>query len=63
MSSSFFSKNQIKLDEVVSTNDFLFDLDKMKFIDSNIVVTANFQTSGRGKKLENGKVKMGKIYC
>ena len=38
MSSSFFSKNQIKLDEVVSTNDFLFDLDKMKFIDSNIVV-------------------------
>ena len=60
MSSSFFSKNQIKLDEVVSTNDFLFDLDKMKFIDSNIVVTANFQKLGRGKKIKKWESKNGK---
>ena len=60
MSSSFFSKNQIKLDETVSTNDFLFDLDKMKFIDSNIVVTANFQKSGRGKKIRKWESKKGK---
>ena len=60
MSSSFFSKNQIKLDEVVSTNDFLFDLDKMKFIYSNIVVTANFQKLGRGKKIRKWESKKGK---
>ena len=60
MSSSFFFKNQIKLDETVSTNDFLFDLDKMKFIDSNIVVTAKFQKSGRGKKIRKWESKKGK---
>ena len=60
MSSSFFSKNQIKLDETVSTNDFLFNLDEMKFIDSNIVVTANFQKLGRGKKIRKRESKKGK---
>ena len=60
MSSSFFFKNQIKLDETVSTNDFLFDLDKIKFIDSNIVVTANFQKLGRGKKIRKWESKNGK---
>ena len=60
MSSSFFSKNQIKLDETVSTNDFLKDLDKMTFIDSNVVVTANYQKFGRGKQIRKWESKKGK---
>lgn len=60
MSSSFFSKNQIKLDETVSTNDFLLDLDKMTFIDSNVVVTANYQKFGRGKQIRKWESKKGK---
>ena len=60
MSSSFFFKNQIKLDETVSTNDFLLDLDKMTFINSNIVVTANYQKFGRGKKIRKWESKKGK---
>ncbi len=60
MSSSFFSKNQIKLDETLSTNDFLLDLDKMTFIDSNVVVTANYQKFGRGKQIRKWESKKGK---
>lgn len=60
MSSSFFFKNQIKLDETVSTNDFLLDLDKMTFIDSNVVVTANYQKFGRGKQIRKWESKKGK---
>ena len=60
MSSSFFFKNQIKLDETISTNDFLLDLDKMTFIDSNVVVTANYQKFGRGKKIRKWESKKGK---
>ena len=60
MSSSFFSKNQIKLDETVSTNDFLLDLDKMTFINSNVVVTANYQKFGRGKQIRKWESKKGK---
>jgi BirA family biotin operon repressor/biotin-[acetyl-CoA-carboxylase] ligase len=60
MSSSFFFKNQIKLDETDSTNDFLLDLDKMTFIDSNVVVTANYQKFGRGKQIRKWESKKGK---
>ena len=60
MSSSFFSKNQIKLNETVSTNDFLLDLDKLTFIDSNVVVTANYQKFGRGKQIRKWESKKGK---
>ena len=60
MSSSFFSKNQIKLDETISTNDFLLGLDKMTFIDSNVVVTANYQKFGRGKQIRKWESKKGK---
>ena len=60
MSSSFFFKNQIKLDETNSTNDFLLDLDKITFIDSNVVVTANYQKFGRGKQIRKWESKKGK---
>ncbi|MDC1063032.1 biotin--[acetyl-CoA-carboxylase] ligase [Flavobacteriales bacterium] len=60
MCSSFFSKNQIKLDETDSTNDFLLDLDKMTFINSNVVVTANYQKFGRGKQIRKWESKKGK---
>ena len=60
MSSSFFFKNQIKLDETVSTNDFLLELDKMTFIDSNVVVTADYQKFGRGKQIRKWESKKGK---
>ena len=50
MNSSFFSKNQFKLNEIDSTNKFLIDLDKIKHFKEPVVVTAEFQTRGKGRK-------------
>jgi len=49
MSSSFFTKNQIKLNEIDSTNRFLLELNKSSNISGPIVVTTEYQSEGRGR--------------
>ena len=50
MISSFFSKNFIKLNEVDSTNNFLLKLNETKKFSETIVVTADYQTNGKGRR-------------
>lgn len=50
MSSSFFTKNQIKLNEIDSTNKFLLEFNKSSNISGPIVVTAEYQSEGRGRE-------------
>ena len=49
MSSSFFTKNQIKLNKIDSTNRFLLEFNKYSKISGPIVVTAEYQSEGRGR--------------
>jgi len=49
MSSSFFTKNQIKLNTIDSTNKFLLDFNKSSKISGPIVVTADYQSEGKGR--------------
>ena len=49
MSSSFFTKNQIKLNTIDSTNRFLLEFNKSSKISGPIVVTADYQSEGRGR--------------
>ena len=50
MKSSFFSNNQVKLNEIDSTNKFLLQLHKKKKFTNTVVVTTDFQTNGKGRK-------------
>ena len=50
MSSSFFSKNNFKLNEIDSTNKFLYELNKTKHFNEPVVAIADYQTRGRGEK-------------
>ncbi|MGY8931422.1 MAG: biotin--[acetyl-CoA-carboxylase] ligase [Flavobacteriales bacterium] len=49
MSSSFFTKNQIKLNTIDSTNRFLLEFNKSSKISGPIVVTADYQSEGKGR--------------
>ena len=49
MKSSFFSNNQVKLNEIDSTNKFLLQLHKKKKFTNTVVVTADFQTKGKAQ--------------
>jgi BirA family biotin operon repressor/biotin-[acetyl-CoA-carboxylase] ligase len=49
MSSSLFTKNQIKLNQIDSTNRFLLEFNKSSNISGPIVVTAEYQSEGRGR--------------
>ena len=49
MSSSFFTKNQIKLNKIDSTNRFLLEFNKSSKISGPIVVTADYQSEGKGR--------------
>ena len=60
MSSSFFTKNQIILNEVDSTNQFLLDLNKTINLNTPIVVTADYQFQGRGRKSKSWDSERGK---
>ena len=60
MISSFFSKNFIKLNEVDSTNNFLIKLNKTKRFSETIVVTADYQTNGKGRRGKSWESKYGK---
>ena len=60
MISSFFSKNFIKLNEIDSTNDFLLRLNKTKNFSHSIVVTADYQTKGKGRRGNSWESEYGK---
>ena len=49
MSSSLFTKNQIKLNQIDSTNRFLLEFNKSSKISGPIVVTADYQSEGKGR--------------
>lgn len=49
MSSSLFTKNQIKLNTIDSTNRFLLEFNKSSKISGPIVVTADYQSEGKGR--------------
>ena len=60
MISSFLSKNFIKLNEVDSTSNFLMKLNKTKKCSETIVVTADYQTNGKGRRGNSWESKYGK---
>ena len=60
MKSSFFSNNQVKLNEIDSTNKFLLQLHKKKKFTNTVVVTADFQTKGKGRKGNSWESEKGK---
>jgi len=60
MLSSFFIKNQIKLNEIDSTNKFLLDLYKSINIDSPVIVTADYQSKGKGRGSKSWESERGK---
>ena len=60
MNSSFFSKNQIKLNEIDSTNKFLLDLNKKRQFTNSVVVTADYQTKGKGRRANSWESEKGK---
>jgi len=60
MSSSFFIKNQIILNEIDSTNQFLLDLNKTTNLNTPIVVTTDYQFQGRGRKSKSWDSERGK---
>ena len=60
MNSSFFSKNLIKLNEIDSTNKFLLDLNKKRQFTNSVVVTADYQTKGKGRRANSWESKKGK---
>ena len=60
MNSSFFSKNQIKLNEIDSTNKFLLDLNKKRQFTNSVVVTADYQTQGKGRRANSWESEKGK---
>ncbi len=60
MKSSFFSNNQVKLNEIDSTNKFLLQLHKKKKFTNTVVVTTDFQTSGKGRKGNSWESEKGK---
>ena len=59
MSSSFFSKNNFKLNEIDSTNKFLYELNKTKHFNEPVVAMADYQTSGRGRNDSSWESKRG----
>jgi len=60
MKSSFFSNNQVKLNEIDSTNKFLLQLHKKKKFTNTVIVTADFQTNGKGRKGNSWESEKGK---
>ena len=60
MNSSFFSKNLIKLNEIDSTNKFLIDLNKKSQFTNSVVVTADYQTKGKGRRANSWESEKGK---
>ena len=60
MNSSFFSKNLIKLNEIDSTNKFLLDLNKKRQFTNSVVVTADYQTKGKGRRANSWESEKGK---
>ncbi len=60
MLSSFFIKNQIKLNEIDSTSKFLLDLYKSTNIDAPVVVTADYQSKGKGRESKSWESEKGK---
>jgi len=60
MSSSFFIKNRIILNEIDSTNQFLLDLNKTTNLNTPIVVTTDYQFQGRGRKSKSWDSERGK---
>ena len=59
MSSSFFSKNNIKLNEIDSTNKFLYELNKTKYFNEPVIATADYQTKGKGRNDNSWESKRG----
>ena len=60
MSSSFFTKNHIILNEIESTNQFLLELNKTTKLNTPIVVTTDYQFLGRGRKSKKWDSERGK---
>ena len=60
MNSSFFSKNLIKLNEIDSTNKFLLDLNEKRQFTNSVVVTADYQTKGKGRRANSWESENGK---
>jgi len=59
MSSSFFSKNNFKLNEIDSTNKFLYELNKTKHFNEPVVAIADYQTRGKGRNDNSWESKRG----
>ena len=60
MSSSFFSKNNFKLNEIDSTNKFLYELNKTKHFNEPVVAIADYQSRGKGRNDNSWESKRGK---
>ena len=57
---SLFVKNHIKLDHINSTSDYILSLKGTEMFTDGLVVSANFQTRGRGQMNSSWESKDGK---
>ena len=57
---SLFVKNYIKLDHITSTSDYILSLKGTEIFTDGLVVSANFQTRGRGQMNSSWESKDGK---